>query len=58
MKEERSGNKAPTVLSAHEEVDGPAWKQMKLDLLLGGISREDLERNEERIRDLLVRKLL
>lgn len=54
IKEERLGNKAPTVISAHEEEDGPAWKQMKLDLLLGGIAREDLERNEDRIRELLV----
>jgi hypothetical protein len=52
-KEERLGHKAPTVLSAHEAGDGPAWKQMKLDLLLGGISKEDLERNEDRIKELL-----
>jgi hypothetical protein len=54
MKEERLGTKVPTVLSAHKEGEGPAWKQMKLDLLLGGISKEDLERNEERIKEFLV----
>lgn len=53
MKEDRLKNRASTVVSAHEG-SRQAWKQMKLDLLLGGISREDLERNEKRIKELLV----
>jgi hypothetical protein len=41
------------VLTAHETNDTVSWKQVEMDLLLEGISREDFQRHRERIRKLL-----
>lgn len=53
VREERAGHKTPTVLTAHETNDVVSWKQIEMDLLLEGITREDFEKNKERIRELL-----
>ncbi|PVH81003.1 hypothetical protein DL98DRAFT_177524 [Cadophora sp. DSE1049] len=53
VREERRGQRPRTILSAHDEGGGQSWKQMKLDFMLEGISREDFERNEERIKEIL-----
>jgi hypothetical protein len=53
VREERAGQKEPTVLKALETDDDIAWKQMKLDLILGGISKEEFEKYEDRIKELV-----
>lgn len=53
VSEERAGHKAPTVLSAHEKGEGLEWDRMTMELVVAGVSREELEQNSERIREVL-----
>jgi len=53
VREERAGEKEPSVLKVIETNDEPAWRQIKLDLVLGGISQEELEKHEGRVKELL-----
>jgi hypothetical protein len=53
VKEEKAGIKAPTVLSAQEIPDGPEWNRLEMELVIGGVAREEIERNSEKIKELV-----
>lgn len=53
VSEERRGRKAPTVLSAHENRNGPEWDRLKMELVVAGVPKDDLEDDSERIMELL-----
>ncbi|KAH6724320.1 hypothetical protein BKA61DRAFT_665023 [Leptodontidium sp. MPI-SDFR-AT-0119] len=53
VREEQAGQKAATVLAAHETDDAVSWKQVEMDLLTEGISQEDFEKHRDRIKELL-----
>ncbi|KAH9216082.1 hypothetical protein DL95DRAFT_267896, partial [Leptodontidium sp. 2 PMI_412] len=50
VREEQAGQKAATVLAAHETDDAVSWKQVEMDLLTEGISQEDFEKHRDRIK--------
>jgi hypothetical protein len=53
VKEERKGNKVPTVLSAYENNDEVSWERVEMDLALEGVSKQEFEKNKERIKELM-----
>jgi len=53
LEAERSGQKAPTVLSAHENGDGPEWDRMKVKLIIAGVPGEELDTNSDRVKEIL-----
>ena len=53
VQEERAGQKAPTLLTAYSSKDIVSWKQVEMDLLIEGITKEDFERHSNKIRELL-----
>jgi hypothetical protein len=53
VKEEKAGIKAPTVLSAQEIPDGPEWNRLEMELVVGGIAREEIEKNSGKIKELV-----
>ncbi|TVY62924.1 High osmolarity signaling protein SHO1 [Lachnellula suecica] len=53
VREERKGNREPTVLSAYENDDAVSWEKIEMDLALEGVSAQEFEKNRERIRELL-----
>lgn len=50
---ERAGHKEPTVLSAHESPDGPEWDRMKMELILAGVPKNDIDTNRDKITEIL-----
>jgi hypothetical protein len=53
VREERKGNKEPTVLSAYENNDKVSWEKIEMGLAVEGVSKQEFEKNKERIRELL-----
>lgn len=53
VREERKGNKEPTLLSAYENNDKASWEKIEMDLAVEGVSKQEFEKNKERIRELL-----
>ncbi|KAH9205847.1 hypothetical protein DL95DRAFT_267280, partial [Leptodontidium sp. 2 PMI_412] len=50
VKEERRGEKEPTVLSAYENNDTISWEKIERDLALEGVSKQEFEKNKDRIK--------
>jgi hypothetical protein len=53
VKEEKRGDKEPTVLSAYENNDAISWEKVERDLALEGVSKQEFEKNKDRIKELL-----
>jgi hypothetical protein len=53
VREERRGDKEPTVLSAYENNDAVSWEMVERDLALEGVSKQEFEKNKDRIKELL-----
>ncbi len=53
VQEERRGDKEPTVLSAYENNDSISWEKVERDLALEGVSKQEFEKNKDRIKELL-----
>jgi hypothetical protein len=53
VKEEKRGDKEPTVLSAYENNDATSWEKVERDLALEGVSKQEFEKNKDRIKELL-----
>ena len=53
IREERAGNKEPTLMSAYENNDAMSWEKIEMDLALEGVSKMEFEKNKDRIKELL-----
>lgn len=53
VQEEKRGDKEPTVLSAYENNDAISWEKVERDLALEGVSKQEFEKNKDRIKELL-----
>lgn len=53
IREERAGNKEPTLLSAYGNNDAVSWEKIEMDLSLEGVSKMEFEKNKDQIKELL-----
>jgi len=49
----KAGRKEPTVISANDESDEVAWSELERELIGDGITKQDLERHKEEIKEYL-----
>jgi hypothetical protein len=49
IREERSGNKEPTLLSAYENNDAVSREKIEMDLSLDGVSKMEFETNKDKV---------
>ncbi|KUJ06884.1 uncharacterized protein LY89DRAFT_602667, partial [Mollisia scopiformis] len=51
----KSGKKEPSVVSAHEDTDEAAWTELERELIGDGITKQDIEKHKDDIKDSLKR---